>query len=59
MRSSNQDIKKKIKEAGVYQYQIADILGVSETTLVRWLRYELTDEQRNMILAAIEKGATK
>ena len=59
MRSSNQDIKKKIKDAGVHQYQIADILGVSEATLVRWLRYELTDEQRNMIFDAIEKGATK
>lgn len=52
----NEDIKKKIKEAGLHQYQIADLCGVSETTLVRWLRYELTSEKREMILAAIAEG---
>lgn len=52
----NKDIKEKIKAAGLHQYQIADLCGVSETTLVRWLRYELTPDKRKMILSAIEKG---
>ena len=52
----NRDIKERIKASGLHQYQIADLLGIGETTLVRWLRYELTPERREMILSAIEKG---
>ena len=52
----NTEIKEKIKAAGLKQYQIADLLGIGETTLVRWLRYELTEERKEMILSAIEKG---
>ena len=52
----NKDIKEKIKAAGLHQYQVADLCGVSETTLVRWLRYELTPEKKEMIIKAIEKG---
>lgn len=52
----NKDIKEKIKAAGLHQYQVADLCGVSETTLVRWLRYELSPEKKEMILEAIEKG---
>lgn len=55
----NKDIKEKIKASGLHQYQIADLMGIGETTLVRWLRYELTPERRAMILAAIEKGSQK
>ena len=55
----NKDIKEKIKAAGLHQYQVADLCGVSETTLVRWLRYELSPEKKEMILAAIEKGGEK
>ena len=52
----NKDIKEKIKASGLHQYQIADLMGIGETTLVRWLRYELTQERRERILSAIEKG---
>lgn len=52
----NDDIKKRIKDSDMHQYQVADLIGVSETTLVRWLRYELTPEKRQMILSAIENG---
>lgn len=55
----NKDIKEKIKAAGLHQYQVADLCGVSETTLVRWLRYELSPEKKEMILSAIEKGGNK
>ena len=50
----NEDIKKRIKDYGLYQYRVADQCGVHETTFVRWLRYPLTDERRKMILSAIE-----
>ena len=52
----NEDIKKKIKAAGLHQYQVADLCGVSETTLVRWLRYELSPEKRELVMEAIREG---
>ena len=52
----NKDIKDRIKASPLHQYQVADLCGVSETTLVRWLLYELSPEKREMILSAIEKG---
>lgn len=55
----NQDIKERIKTAGLHQYEVAHLLGIHETTLVSWLRYELPDEKKQKILDAIEKGAKK
>lgn len=53
----NQDIKDKIKAAGLHQYEVADLIGIGETTLVRWLRHKLPEDKKEMILNAIEKGA--
>lgn len=55
----NQEIKRKIRMAGIYQWQVAKALGVSEITLVRWLRDELSDQRRNAILEAIESLSHK
>ncbi len=52
----NEDIKEKIKAAGLHQYQVAELCGIGETTLVRWLRKELSAERKAIILSAIEKG---
>ena len=52
----NRDIKERIKAAGLHQYEVAHLAGIHETTLICWLRYELTPERRARILAAIEKG---
>lgn len=49
----NQDIKTTIKAAGLHQWQIAKACGVNESTFVRWLRDELTEERRSMILKAV------
>lgn len=50
----NQEIKDRIKAAGVKQWQVAKECGVSEWTFVRWLRDELTEERRNAIFKAID-----
>ena len=52
----NKDLRIMIRESKVPQYEIAHLCGIAETTLCRWLRYELTPEKREMILSAIEKG---
>ena len=55
MRTINNDIKAAIKKANLHQYEVADKLEIAETTLVRWLRYELTEERRNQITNAINE----
>lgn len=51
----NSDIRAAIKEHNLRQYQVAEKVGVSEFTFVRWLRKELSDERKQVILVAIEE----
>jgi hypothetical protein len=51
----NKDLQLLAAGKGVRQWQVAQELGVAEETLCRWLRHELSDERRALILAAIEK----
>lgn len=52
---ANEDLKRVWKRFGIYQWEIAGELGVSDITVSRWLRYELPQEKKELILAAIEK----
>lgn len=49
----NDEIKRKIRQNRLMQYEIAAKIGISEYTLCRWFRKELTNEQRTQILDAI------
>ena len=51
----NQDIRDAIRIAGVKQWQICKVLGIGESTLIRWLRSELSPERKAAILEAIQK----
>ena len=51
----NQDIKLKIKESGLKQWQVAQKCGVVESTFIRWLRSELSAERKDAIFNAIEE----
>jgi len=53
----NQDIKAKIKEAGLKQWQVAYKCGVVESTFIRWLRFPLSEDRRAFILSAIDACA--
>ena len=50
----NQEIRTAIKAAGLRQWQVAKACGVVESTFIRWMRDELTDERRKAIFEAIE-----
>ena len=50
----NQDIKEALRNASLKQWQLAKQLGISEFTLVRWLRDELSAERKTAIYSAIE-----
>lgn len=53
MTLNNRDIRDAIKTAGLYQYQVADTLGIEETKLSKMLRYDLSKADRESILNAI------
>lgn len=55
MIKHNTDIRIKAKENGVYLYEIAEKLAVSEPTFIRWLRKELSEDLKEKALAAIEQ----
>ena len=43
----NSEIKRAIKESRIMQYEIAAQMGISEYTLCKWFRKELTAEQQS------------
>lgn len=57
MEKANQELRKQAKKAGVTLWQIALEIGVSEPTVIRWLRIELEPERKKQILEAIENIA--
>lgn len=50
----NETIKKLMKKSGVYQYEVAEQIGINEITLIRWLRRPLDEEKTERILKAID-----
>lgn len=49
----NIEIRQAIKVSRFMQYEIAAQMGISEYTLCRWLRREMTTEQKESVYRAI------
>ena len=49
----NQDIRVQAKESGVFLYEVAEKIGVSEPTLTRMLRKDLSADRKAAITVAI------
>ena len=57
---NNIEIRQAIKKHRLYNYEVAEALGISEFTLSRKLRNELGQEEKEKIMDIIEilvKGA--
>ena len=52
---SNADVRTAAKNAGVFLYQIAAVMGISEPTITRKLRFELSSEEKKPIFEAINR----
>ena len=50
----NQEIRKRAAEKGVYLWQIADVLGITDGTFSRKLRKELSEDEKTHILQIID-----
>lgn len=52
----NQRIREALKEAGLYQWELAKIMGIGETTISRYLRVEMPEEEQDKIIELIRKN---
>ena len=51
----NKDIKVKARKSGVLIWEIADRLGIADTTMSRKLRRELPDSEKQEIFKIIDE----
>lgn len=51
----NIDLRQAFRVANVKQWEVADALGISEMTFVKWLRKELPEGKKTLVRDAIEK----
>ena len=51
----NETIKRRLRAEGVAQWRLAEAVGISDQTLYRLLRQEITPERFEELSAAIDK----
>ena len=51
----NEEIRMELKESRLYLYELAMAAGISEPTVVRWLRTPLNDEHYGRLKHALDK----
>lgn len=51
---TNKELKKLIKESSFALWQVAETIGVSDATLIRWLRSERNTQNQPKIIKALE-----
>lgn len=56
---ANLKIRTTMRKADVRQWEVADSLGISEFTLTRWLRKELSSEQEVLVFQAIRTATAQ
>ncbi len=54
---ANQNVRDAAKASGIKQWEIAVHLGISEPTLVRWMRMPMSAEREKAMLQAIAELA--
>ena len=55
----NLEIRKKLRQADILQWQLAEKMGIAEMTLCRKLRRELPEEEQQKIFKIIDELATE
>ena len=53
----NKDLRDEMRIANVRQWEVADAIGISEMTMVKWLRRELGDTKKAIVREGISKAA--
>lgn len=55
MEKINSEIRSIIKSSGIRFWQIADRLNISEATMTRKMRHELSEEEKTKIMSIINE----
>lgn len=53
----NKDLRDEMRIANVRQWEVADAIGISEMTMVKWLRKELDDSKKALVRKGISMAA--
>ena len=56
---TNIRIREAMLRTGLKQWQVAEIIGVTEETMSRKMRYELSDKEQDNIIILIEAYTQK
>ena len=51
----NLEIRLKIKQNRLCHYEVAREIGISEFTFCKWLREEMSEERKKLVLSAIDE----
>ena len=51
----NKDLRDEFRIANVKQWQVAEAIGISEMTLVKWLRRELAEDKKDLVRKAVQR----
>ena len=51
---TNKEIRELMKKEKIYLWQVAEVLVIHETTLIKRFRTEMSDEHKNQVLKAIQ-----
>ena len=53
----NKDLRDEMRIANVRQWEVAEAIGISVMTMVKWLRRELDDHKKALVREGISKAA--
>lgn len=56
---NNRKIRNALKSNGLYLYNLGEILNVSEATITRMMRHELSQDEQARIIKLIEREGKK
>ena len=56
---TNAEVKRELKRNEIAYWQVAEIIGVSDMTIQRWLRSERDTRNQHKIIAALEELKAK
>lgn len=59
MNNVNEDVRRASDKSQVPLWKVADKLGISESTMTRKMRHELSETEKKRILAIIADIAAK
>lgn len=55
MLQTNRDVRLAISDAGFYLWQVAETLGITDSTFSKKLRREMSADEKEAVLRAVER----